>query len=121
MGRPERKRLPATRQSVTHKFTITSEKGPVSFYLIVGLYDNGNPGEIFIKEDVTEEPFADQWARAASLLLQVGFTTADLVHWFGYSRFEPSGYTDNADIRQAMSVADYVVRYLNLNHETRDV
>lgn len=114
MDRPKRQKLGATRPSVTHKFTIHSEKGPVDFYMIVGLYDDGRPGELFIKEGLTEEPFADQWARAASILLQVGFTTTDLVHWFGYAKFEPAGYTDNDKIKTAHSVVDYVVRFLDM-------
>lgn len=108
---PVRKRLPDTRKAINHKFEIAGHKG----YLSVGLFDNGDPGEIFIsmsKEGSTIGGLVDTVATLTSLSLQYGVPLKDLVNKFAYQRFEPSGFTKNPDIRNATSIIDYVFRWL---------
>ena len=112
-GRPRRRRLPDTRQSVTHKFNISGHKG----YITCGLYENGQPGEVFItmaKEGSTIGGVMDAFGTAISLSLQYGVPLSDLVDKFSYSRFEPMGRTTNPEIRQAKSVVDYIFRWLGI-------
>jgi len=108
---PVRRRLPETRMSVTHKFEIAGHEG----YITVGLFDNGQPGEIFIqmaKEGSTIGGLMDGVATLTSLALQYGVPLESLVKKFAYQRFEPSGFTKNPDIRNATSITDYVFRWL---------
>jgi ribonucleoside-diphosphate reductase alpha chain len=107
----ERRRLPDTRQSITHKFTI----GDCDGYVIVGLYDDGRPGELFS----TISGFADAVGVLTSLALQHGVPVESLVRKFQYVRFEPSGWTQNDDIRHAHSIVDYVFRWLGLRFSTQ--
>lgn len=105
-----RRKLPPTRDSVTHKFSI----GGTEAYLIVGL-DGRMPAEIFIKitkHGSTLSGVFDAWCRSTSLLLQGGMTTAELAERFGGMKFEPNGQTSNPDIPEATSVIDYVVRFI---------
>jgi ribonucleoside-diphosphate reductase alpha chain len=104
----KRTRMPKTRPSFTHKFKIDG----IGYYIRVGLID-GRPMEVFINEGQADNPMLDQWARAVSLLLQYGSTTAELVKWFAWTKFPPRGYTDNPEIRSACSVPDYVVRWID--------
>ena len=111
--RPRRERLPDTRQSVTHKFTIAGHEG----YLCVGLYPDGRPGEIFItmaKEGSTIGGIMDSFGTALSIALQYGVPLEVLVNKFSHTRFEPMGHTTNKDIRIAKSVVDYIARWLGL-------
>ena len=106
-----RKVLPVTRRSVTHKFAIAGHEG----YLTVGLFDDGRPGEIFIKmskEGSTLSGLIQGFCRAFSLALQYGLPAEDAVDRFRGMRFEPSGPTNNPDIPDASSILDYVARYL---------
>jgi len=108
---PVRRRLPETRMSVTHKFEIAGHEG----YITVGLFDNGQPGELFIqmaKEGSTIGGLMDGVATLTSLALQYGVPLESLVKKFAYQRFEPSGFTKNPDIRNATSITDYVFRWL---------
>ena len=110
---PHRERLPATRPSLTHKFSVGGHEG----YLTVGQYDSGDPGELFItmaKEGSTVGGMMDAFATAISLCLQFGVPLGDLVKKFTHQRFEPSGMTSNRDIPFAKSVVDYVFRWLGL-------
>jgi ribonucleoside-diphosphate reductase alpha chain len=112
-NRPRRKRLPDTRQSVTHKFDISGHTG----YITCGLYENGQPGEVFItmaKEGSTIGGVMDAFGTSVSLSLQYGVPLYDLVDKFSYSRFEPMGPTRNPDIRMAKSVVDYIFRWLGM-------
>lgn len=104
-----RVRMPKTRHSITHRVKISG----VSYYIRVGLLDNGRPGEVFINAALSDNPMLDQWARAVSLLLQYGATTSELVKWFAWTKFDPRGMTDNDEIRNAHSVPDYVVRWIS--------
>jgi ribonucleoside-diphosphate reductase alpha chain len=108
---PLRRRLPDERHSITHKFDIAGHEG----YITVGLYEDGQPGELFLtmaKEGSTISGFADAFAQAISYALQYGVPLQDLVDKFSHARFEPSGMTKNPDIRFAKSIVDYIFRWL---------
>ncbi|HEY2122623.1 MAG TPA: vitamin B12-dependent ribonucleotide reductase [Chthoniobacterales bacterium] len=108
---PSRKRMPDTRFSLTHKFEIAGHEG----YITVGLYENGQPGELFVqmaKEGSTIGGLMDTVATLTSLALQYGVPLESLVKKFAYQRFEPSGFTKNPDIRNATSITDYIFRWL---------
>ena len=111
--KPRRERLPDTRQSLTHKFSIAGHEG----YLCVGLYPDGRPGEMFItmaKEGSTIGGIMDSLGTALSIALQYGVPLEVLVNKFSHTRFEPMGHTSNKDIRIAKSVVDYIARWLGL-------
>lgn len=106
-----RRVLPTTRKSVTHKFAIAGHEG----YLTIGLFDDGQPGEVFIKmskEGSTLSGLIQGFCRAFSLALQYGLTIEDAVARFRGMRFDPMGTTNNPDIPEASSILDYVARYL---------
>ena len=106
--------LPNTRESITHKFQIMGHEG----YLTVGLFDNGQPGEIFIKmskEGSTLSGLVQGFCRAFSIALQFGLPLEEAVARFKGMRFEPMGHTSNPDIPEALSIIDYVARYLELH------
>jgi ribonucleoside-diphosphate reductase alpha chain len=154
---PERRRLPAERNGITHKFVIKADRKHIDLrdafiarlaalkeklpeavhrvidaeieevqqetspgqtykgYLNVGLYDDGSPGEIFLKMDRQGSEvsgFADAWAIAISMLLQHGVSLHTIVDKFKAMRFEPSGMTETDGIRIAKSPVDYVCHYL---------
>ena len=109
-----RRALPLTRQSLTHKFSIASHEG----YLTIGLYDDGSPGEIFIKiskEGSALSGMVQGFCRAFSLALQHGLSIDEAVVRFKGMRFEPCGQTSNPDIPEADSIIDYVARYLEIH------
>jgi ribonucleoside-diphosphate reductase alpha chain len=111
LNQPSRRRMPDTRVSLTHKFEIAGHEG----YITVGLYENGQPGELFIqmaKEGSTIGGLMDTVATLTSIALQYGVPLESLVKKFAYARFEPSGFTKNPDIRNATSITDYVFRWL---------
>lgn len=117
--RPFRRKLPDERRAITHKFSVGGHEG----YLTVGLYDDGLPGEIFItmaKEGSTVSGLMDSFATAISLALQYGVPLKVLCDKFSHSRFEPSGYTPNPEIRYAKSVMDYIFRWLAIKFLPRD-
>jgi len=110
-GKPLRRRLTDTRTAVTHKFDIASHEG----YLTVGLFDDGQPGELFItmaKEGSTIGGLMDSVGTLTSMALQYGVPLEALVKKFAHQRFEPSGFTKNPDIRNASSITDYVFRWM---------
>ncbi len=110
-GKPLRRRLPETRGAVTHKFDIAGHEG----YLTVGLFEDGQPGELFItmaKEGSTIGGLMDSIGTLTSLALQYGVPLEALVKKFAHQRFEPSGFTKNPDIRSASSITDYVFRWM---------
>ncbi|MFT4113658.1 vitamin B12-dependent ribonucleotide reductase [Silvibacterium sp.] len=111
--RSVRHRLPEERASLTHKFGLAGHEG----YITVGLYPNGQPGEIFIKmakEGSTVSGLMDSFATAISLALQHGVPLKVLCEKFAHSRFEPSGWTGNEQIGYAKSIMDYIFRWLQL-------
>ena len=113
-----RESLPQTRRSVTHKFAIAGHEG----YLTIGLFEDGQPGEIFIKmskEGSTLSGLIQGFCRAFSLALQHGLSAADAVDRFRGMRFEPMGPTSNPEIPEASSILDYVARYIDLTFVDR--
>ncbi len=111
VNRPQRRRLPDTRASLTHKFSIEGHEG----YITVGLFEDGTPGELFVtmaKEGSTLSGMMDAFATSVSLLFQYGVPLAHMVDKFGHMRFEPSGWTGNPEIGMAKSIVDYVFRWL---------
>ncbi len=112
---PRRERLPDTRRSLTHKFSIEGHEG----YIIVGFFEDGRPGELFInmaKEGSTIGGLMDTIGVLTSLALQYGVPLDALVRKFEHARFEPNGFTRNPDIPIAKSVVDYVFRWLGMNY-----
>ena len=110
-GKPLRRRLSDTREAITHKFDIAGHEG----YLTVGLFEDHQPGELFItmaKEGSTIGGLMDGIGTLTSLALQYGVPLEALVRKFAHVRFEPSGFTQNPDIRNAASIIDYVFRWM---------
>ncbi|GMV37240.1 MAG: ribonucleoside-diphosphate reductase subunit alpha [Fimbriimonadales bacterium] len=119
-SRPVRRRLPAERQSLTHKFSVGGHEG----YITVGLFEDGTPGEIFItmsKEGSVISGLMDCFATSISLALQYGVPLKTLVEKFSHTRFEPSGYTGNKEIPFAKSIMDYLFRWLALRFLPNDL
>jgi ribonucleoside-diphosphate reductase alpha chain len=117
--KPFRHKLADERRAVTHKFSVGGHEG----YLTVGLYENGQPGEIFItmaKEGSTVSGLMDSFATAVSLALQYGVPLKVLCDKFSHTRFEPSGWTNNPEIRYAKSMMDYIFRWMALKFLPRD-
>jgi ribonucleoside-diphosphate reductase alpha chain len=111
VDKPIRHRMPDTRMSLTHRFEIAGHEG----YITVGLYEDNQPGELFItmsKEGSTIGGLMDTVGTLTSIALQYGVPLESLVKKFAYQRFEPSGFTKNPDIRSATSITDYVFRWL---------
>jgi ribonucleoside-diphosphate reductase alpha chain len=114
-----RRKLPDERQSLTHKFSIAGHEG----YIHVGLYETGEPGEIFVKmakEGSTISGLMDSFATAISLALQHGVPLRLLVDKFSRTRFEPYGFTENPEIPRASSIMDYLFRYLGSKFVKRE-
>ncbi|PYY08738.1 MAG: vitamin B12-dependent ribonucleotide reductase [Acidobacteria bacterium] len=111
--RAVRHRLKEERMAVTHKFSIAGHEG----YITVGLFPNGEPGEIFIKmakEGSTVSGLMDSFALAVSVALQHGVPLKLLCDKFEHTRFEPQGWTNNPDIGYAKSIMDYIFRWLHV-------
>ncbi len=111
--RAVRNRLPDERMSVTHKFNVGGHEG----YITVGLYPDRQPGEVFItmaKEGSTVSGLISSFAQALSIALQHGVPLELFCDKFSHTRFEPSGWTGNPEIRNATSVMDYIFRWLQL-------
>jgi ribonucleoside-diphosphate reductase alpha chain len=106
-AKPYRRRLAETRKSLTHKFSVAGHEG----YLTVGLYDDGQPGELFItmaKEGSTVGGLMDVVGTCVSMALQYGVPLVTLVDKFRHARFEPAGMTSNKNIPFAKSLIDYI-------------
>jgi ribonucleoside-diphosphate reductase alpha chain len=109
--RPLRKRLPAERHALTHRFEVGGHEG----YITVGLYDDGQPGEIFLKmakEGSTVSGLMDAFATAVSLALQYGVPLQALVDKLSHTRFDPQGFTKNPEVPIAKSLMDYIFRWM---------
>lgn len=107
---PERNRLPDTRRSVTHRFSVGGAHG----YVTVGEYDDGRPGEVFVriaKEGSTLSGLLDGWAITTSIALQHGVPLEAFVSKLAHTRFEPSGFT-GGPLGYASSILDYIVRWM---------
>jgi ribonucleoside-diphosphate reductase alpha chain len=110
-ARQQREKMPTERASVTHKFSVGGHEG----YITVGMYEDGRPGEIFIKmskEGSTLSGVMDGLALTVSLGLQYGVPLKVFVDKLVNTRFEPSGITSNPNIRFVSSVLDYIARWL---------
>ncbi|MCD4831729.1 MAG: vitamin B12-dependent ribonucleotide reductase [Anaerohalosphaeraceae bacterium] len=107
VAKPYRRRLAETRNSLTHKFSVAGHEG----YLTVGLYEDGQPGELFItmaKEGSTVGGLMDVVGTCVSMSLQYGVPLITLVDKFRHARFEPAGMTSNKNIPFAKSLIDYI-------------
>ena len=105
--------MPDERRSLTHHFSVGGQEG----YVTVGLYEDGVPGELFIrmaKEGSTVSGLMDSFATAVSLALQYGVPLKVLCDKFSHTRFEPSGWSGNPKIGYAKSIMDYLFRWLEL-------
>lgn len=108
-----RRRLPDERRAITHHFSIAGQEG----YLTVGVYEDGSPGEIFVrmaKEGSTVSGLMDGFATVMSLALQHGVPLKVLCGKLSHMRFEPSGWTGNPKIGFAKSILDYIARWLEI-------
>jgi ribonucleoside-diphosphate reductase alpha chain len=115
--RSVRHKLAEERMSITHKFKVGDHEG----YLTVGLYPNGDPGELFVKmakEGSTVSGLMDSFALAVSLALQYGVPLKTFCEKFAHTRFEPSGWSGNPDIGYAKSIMDYIFRWLQMRFLT---
>ncbi len=113
LGVVTRRKLPDERAAITHKFSIAGHEG----YLTVGIFQDGQPGEVFCtmsKEGSTISGLMDAFATSISLALQYGVPLKVLVDKFSHMRFEPSGFTGNPHVPIAKSVCDYIFRWLGL-------
>jgi ribonucleoside-diphosphate reductase alpha chain len=110
--RPERRRMPRERESITHKFSIAGHEG----YITAGKYEDGSVGEIFLtdigKEGSTLRGMMNAFATAISIGLQYGVPLEVFVRKFSYMRFDPEGITNNPEIPFAKSMPDYLMRWL---------
>jgi len=110
---PRRRRLPQERQALTHKFQIAGHEG----YITVGMFPDGQPGEIFVtmaKQGSVISGLMDAFATSISIMLQYGVPVKDIVRKFINSRFEPYGFTAHPQIKLAKSIVDYIARYLGI-------
>jgi ribonucleoside-diphosphate reductase alpha chain len=121
LGRPQpvREYLPDERKSITHKFRVGDQEG----YITVGLYDDGRPGEIFVKinkEGSTVSGLGDAVAKVASIALQYGVPLDELAPKLRNTRFEPYGPTGNPQVPWATSVIDYIFHWLQVRFATEE-
>ena len=117
--KPYRRRLPDERRAITHKFQVSGHEG----YITVGLYPDGQPGEIFLKmakEGSTVSGLMDSLATMTSIALQYGVPLRDLVNKFTHVRFEPSGFTGNPEVPIAKSTVDYIFRWMGSRFLPKD-
>ncbi len=111
LGKPRRRRLPDDRTEVGRKFRVGDYEG----YIHVGLFEDGTPGDIFVdiaKEGTTLAGLMNSFMISVSLGLQYGVPLDVYVSKFSHMRFEPSGMTNDADIRVAKSLVDYIFRWM---------
>ncbi len=110
-----RKRLPKSRPSTTTSFSVGGAEG----YMTSGAYADGALGEVFLKlgkQGSTLAGVMDAFSIAVSIGLQYGVPLETFVEKFTNLRFEPAGMTDDADIRMAQSMMDYIFRRLALDY-----
>jgi ribonucleoside-diphosphate reductase alpha chain len=116
---PVREKLPRNRTSRTFEFRVADCKG----FVTVGEYEDGRPGEMFIrvsKQGSTLAGIVDAWAVSVSYGLQYGVPLRAYVETFTNMRFEPAGMTDDPDIRFASSLVDYIFRRLAVDYLTKE-
>jgi ribonucleoside-diphosphate reductase alpha chain len=116
---PKRRRLPDDRTEVGRKFRVGEYEG----YIHVGVFDDGTAGDIFVdiaKEGTTLAGLMNSFMISVSLGLQYGVPLEVYVSKFAHMRFEPSGPTNDPDIRNAKSIVDYVFRWMGKKFLTVD-
>lgn len=110
----ERRKLPRERRSLTHKFEVGGHEG----YIIVGLYDDGTPGEIFLEGFGKDGSFIQcmmgVWAKSMSTAIQYGQPLEKIVSNYLGMHFDPCGVTPYAEIPMCRSIPDYIARWLAL-------
>ena len=121
-----RNRLLPRRDSITHRVTVNGFK----VYFTVGLFPDGQPGELFIHN--IEDPagrinddgmivgLAECWAIAISMLLQSEWSLEEIAKKFSHTRFGVAGFTDNPDLRSCQSIVDYIVRWMVVQFEKKE-
>ncbi len=117
--KPQRKRMPKSRSSLTRSFSVGGAEG----YMTSGAYDDGGLGEVFLKlgkQGSTLAGVMDAFSIAVSIGLQYGVPLETFVQKFTNLKFEPAGLTDDSDIRMAQSIMDYIFRRLALEYLTFD-
>src|SRR4051794_27003662 len=110
MAAPKRRRLPDDRTEIGRKFRVGEYEG----YIHVGVFDDGSPGDIFVdiaKDGTTLQGLMNSLMIAVSMGLQYGVPPEVYVSKLSHLRFEPSGLTNDADIRAAKSIPDYIFRW----------
>jgi ribonucleoside-diphosphate reductase alpha chain len=119
--KPERRKMPRERKSITHKFSIAGHEG----YITAGMYEDGTVGEIFLtdigKEGSTLRGMMNAFATSISIALQYGVPLETLVRKFSYMRFDPEGMTLNPEIPFAKSMPDYIMRWLASRFLSTDI
>jgi ribonucleoside-diphosphate reductase alpha chain len=120
VARPTRRRLPKRRNSKTISFSVAGAEG----YMTAGEYEDGTVGEVFIKMSKQGSTLAgvmDAFSISISIGLQYGVPLEAFVSKYINMRFDPAGLTDDADVRMAQSVMDYLFRRLALDYLPYDV
>src|SRR5213595_2441814 len=115
----QRRRLPDDRVEVGRKFRVGEYEG----YIHVGLFEDGTPGDIFVdiaKEGTTLAGLMNSFMISVSLGMQYGVPLEVYVSKFAHMRFEPSGMTNDPDIRVAKSIVDYIFRWMGKKFLTVD-
>src|SRR5581483_7764222 len=115
----QRRRLPEDRTEIGRKFRVGEYEG----YIHVGLYEDGSPGDIFVdiaKDGTTMAGLMNSLMIAVSMGLQYGVPPEVYVSKLSHMRFEPSGLTNDADIRTAKSIVDYIFRWFGKKFLTPD-
>src|SRR6184192_4382816 len=110
MAAPKRRRLPDDRTEIGRKFRVGEYEG----YIHVGVFDDGTPGDIFVdiaKDGTTLQGLMISLMIAVSMGLQYGVPPEVYVSKLSHLRFEPSGPTNDPDIRVAKSIVDYIFRW----------
>jgi ribonucleoside-diphosphate reductase alpha chain len=117
--RTQRRRLPEDRTEIGRKFRVGEYEG----YIHVGLFEDGTPGDIFVdiaKDGTTMAGLMNSLMIAVSMGLQYGVPPEVYVSKLSHMRFEPSGLTNDADIRTAKSIVDYIFRWFGKKFLTPD-
>ncbi len=118
-GKPQRRRLPLDRTEVGRKFQVGDYEG----YIHVGLHEDGSPGDIFVdiaKDGTTLQGLMNSLMISVSMGLQYGVPPEVYVSKLSHMRFEPSGMTNDEDIRIAKSIVDYIFRWFGKKFLTVD-
>jgi ribonucleoside-diphosphate reductase alpha chain len=110
-AKPQRRVMPIERQEIGRKFKVGEYEG----YIHVGLFPEGDPGDVFVdiaKEGTTLAGLMNAFMIAVSVGIQYGVPLEVFVSKFAHMRFEPSGLTNDPDIRVAKSIPDYIFRWM---------